>query len=113
MEREKSVYTELEHIDSVWTPERSLWCAVVGQTIIDAASTDPEIRAEIVDWLESDDLNNVCEMAGLRPESVANLVSSILRDPDKKRAFRNAMSAKLTLRNWVDSHYGTVDTKGD
>ena len=106
---EQSVYAPLMTHDPVWTPERSLWCAVVGQTVIDAASTDAEIRQEVVDWLESEDFPLVCGMAGLWPHQIRGVIVGILENPDKKAAFRNAMSFKIVLRNFVESHYGDVD----
>lgn len=111
---EESNYKRLQDLpDPVWQPERSLWCAVVGQVVIDAASTDPEIRQEVIDWVASADAETVCGMAGLKKENILKVVCGILYDPDRKRAFRTAMTFKLTLKNWVESHYGTVDTRGE
>ena len=110
---EESNYKKLHDLpDPVWQPERSLWCAVVGQVVIDAASTDQEIRQEVIDWVQSEDSSIVCGMAGLRHQGIIKVVNDILYDPDRKNAFRTAMTFKLTLKNWVESHYGTVDTKG-
>lgn len=109
--KEQSAYKALMAHDPVWTPERSLWCAVVGQSVIDAASTDSAIREEVVDWLNSEDFPSVCDMAGLRPAQVKAVIVSILTDKDAKRAFRKAMQFKIILRNYVASHYGSVDNK--
>lgn len=108
----KSVYTELFTLpDPVWQPERSLWCSVIGQTIIDAASTDKEIRTEVREWLESEDFPVVCGMAGMRQDQVRKVLVEILSEPDCKKAFRKAMTFKIILRNWIDSHYGEIDRK--
>lgn len=113
MKKEESAYKALMTHDTVWTPERSLWCAVVGQTVIDAASTDREIRQEVVDWLESEDFPTVCGMAGLQPHQIRKVIVGILKNPNTKQAFRSAMSFKIILRNFVESHYGDVDKSKD
>lgn len=50
-------------------------------------------------------------MAGMHPEHIRNVLVPILSDKDTKRAFRKAMTFKIILRNWIDSHYGEVDKK--
>lgn len=108
---EQSAYKGLAHIDIIWTPERSLWCSVVGQAIIDAASTDRAIRSEVVQWIESEDFPDVCHMAGLVPEKVRVQLVGILEERNSKAAFRKAMNFKIILRNWIDSHYGEADRR--
>lgn len=111
-QKRSSVYAELFKLpDPVWAPERSLWCSVIGQTVIDAASTDREIRTEVREWLESEDFPVVCGMAGMRKEHIRMVLVEILAEPDCKKAFRKAMTFKIILRNWIDSHYGEIDRK--
>lgn len=111
LKKEESAYKALMVHDTIWTPERSLWCSVVGQAVIDAASTDHQIRTEVREWLESEDFPVVCGMAGMRPEHIKGILVPILADKDTKRAFRKAMTFKIILRNWIDSHYGEIDRK--
>lgn len=95
--------------DSVWQPERSLWCAVIGQSATDAASSDGDVREEVEDWLMDEDFSLVCSMAGMQPKNISTVLWGILNEKDRKAAFRKAMTFKIILKNYVASFHGTVD----
>ena len=109
----KSTYAPLFSMpDSGWQPERTLWVCVVGQAVIDAASTDPVIREEVVQWLADEDFLIVCDMAGMNAAPIRRLVTGILNEDDPKRAFRAAMNFRFMLRSFLESQMGEADKEG-
>lgn len=95
--------------DSGWQPEQTLWVCVVGQAVIDAASTDESVKDEVAMWLFDEDFPIVCGMASMNPAEVARVVNEILREPNPKKAFRMAMNFRFLLRNFLESQMGEAD----
>jgi hypothetical protein len=98
--------------DPTLQPERVLWLHVIAQALIDAASKDPAIKKEVKAWLQTEDFEVVCGMAGMRPEWVKSAATAILRDRQQRRAFKKAMSFRFLVRSFVDRHTGSVDKRG-
>ena len=109
---DKSAYRPLESMpDPVLQPERVLFLHVVAQAVIDATSRDKSIRKEVVDWLEDDDFEVVCGMAGLDHSYMRHVITSLLKDRNRKRAFKKAMEFRFLVRTFVESHMGEVDKR--
>lgn len=92
-------------------PERVLWLHVLAQTCIDAASKDKQIKREVKEWLNDEDFEVVCGMAGIRQEYVRSVIMTVLRDKKQKRAFQKAMNFRFLIRSYVESHMGDVDKR--
>jgi len=107
-----SAYKPLESMpDPTLQPEKVLWLHVVAQAVIDAASRDRAIRREVSDWIRHEDFEIVCGMAGIEPAYIGQLISALLRDRNRKRAFKKAMEFRFLVRAYVESHTGEVDKR--
>lgn len=113
MERE-SIYEPLfRSEDGIFTPEQKLWISVVMQSAIDAASTTPKVRKEVVDWMGTEDFEIVCGMASMSPVQVRHDILAILTAPTKKQAFRLAMSFRFLVRSYIEDNLGEIDKGKD
>lgn len=107
-----SAYKPLESMpDPVLQPERVLWLHVTAQAVIDATSRDRAIRREVADWIDDEDFEVVCGMAGLDPAHMRHAISALLRDRNRKRAFKKAMEFRFLVRTFVESHMGDIDKR--
>ena len=97
--------------DPTLQPERVLWLHVMAQAVIDATSRDRAIRKEVSDWISHEDFEIVCGMAGLDPAHIRYAISALLKDRNRKRAFKKAMEFRFLVRTYVESHTGDVDKK--
>lgn len=105
MNKEHSSYAALMTLpDPTLQPERILFLHVVAQAVIDATSKDRLIRGEIENWVDTEDFEVVCGMAGLQTTHISNLINSLLNDRNKKRAFKMAMEFRFMVRTFVESH---------
>jgi hypothetical protein len=50
-------------------------------------------------------------MAGIEPAYISQLISALLRDRNRKRAFKKAMEFRFLVRAYVESHTGEVDKR--
>lgn len=111
-QHEESAYRHLESMpDPVLQPERVLWLHVMAQAVIDSASRDRAIRKEVADWVEDDDFETVCGMAGLDPVHMRYAINTLLKDRNRKRAFKKAMEFRFLVRTFVESHMGDIDKR--
>jgi hypothetical protein len=109
-EKEPSVYAALMNSPGLsLTSERILWLHVVCQLLIDASSRRKDLRQETADWVESEDFEIVCGMAGLHIEHMRHAFNAILADKDHKRAFKRAMDFRFMVRAFVERHTGDID----
>lgn len=107
-----SAYKPLESMpDPILQPERVLWLHVTAQAVIDATSRDRAIRNEVAEWIEDEDFEVVCGMAGLDPAHMRHAISALLRDRNRKRAFKKAMEFRFLVRTYVESHTGDIDKR--
>lgn len=107
-----SAYKPLESMpDPTLQPERVLFLHVVAQAVIDSASRDRAIRREVSDWLKDEDFEIVCGMAGIEPAYISQLISALLKDRNRKRAFKKAMEFRFLVRAYVESHTGDIDKR--
>jgi hypothetical protein len=97
--------------DPTLQPERVLWLHVMAQAVIDATSRDRAIRKEVSDWIAHEDFEIVCGMAGLDTAHIRYAISALLKDRNRKRAFKKAMEFRFLVRTYVESHTGDVDKK--
>lgn len=112
MQEEHSAYKALLSMpDPTLQPERVLWLHVMAQAVIDATSRDRAIRKEVSDWIAHEDFEIVCGMAGLDPAHIRYAISALLKDRNRKRAFKKAMEFRFLVRTYVESHTGDVDKK--
>lgn len=110
MEREPSAYTALMNSPGLsLTNERILWLHVVAQCLIDASSKRKELRQETEDWVESEDFEIVCGMAGLHIGHMRHAFNAILADRNHKRAFKRAMDFRFMVRSFIERHTGDID----
>lgn len=120
---EETAHDDLEYVslsmlrtsDQNWSPEQILWLAVVAQAILDATKeprdTDSEAimehRRASTRWLTvvsacvtSEDMEEVCELAGISPERIKKLATNILIDGLPFERFRiNALLDSTTKEN--------------
>jgi hypothetical protein len=107
-----SAYKPLESMpDPTLQPERVLWLHVTAQAVIDAASRDRAIKREVAEWVKHEDFEIVCGMAGIEPSYVSHLISALLKDRNRKRAFKKAMEFRFLVRTYVESHTGDIDKR--
>lgn len=107
---EKSAYKPLESLpDSVMQPEQVLYLHVLAQALIDASSRDKTMRKGISLWTKHDDFVVVCENAGVNPQVCKKLIAGILRERNKKKAFKKAMSFRFLVRTYINSNRGSID----
>jgi len=95
--------------DTIFTPEQQLWISVVMQAAIDAASTHPEIRKEVIDWMGSDDFDIVCDMAGMSPIFVRESLNMVLCSETQRESFRRAKSFRFLIRSYIESNLGLAE----
>lgn len=111
-EEAESIYSSLSgYPGSSLTGERILWLHCVCQAVIDASSRDKAIRKDVSEWLRGEDFEIVCGMAGIEPAYISQLISALLRDRNRKRAFKKAMEFRFLVRAYVESHTGEVDKR--
>lgn len=111
-DHEPSAYRHLESMpDPTLQPERVLWLHVMAQAVIDATSRDRHIKKEVRDWLEDEDFEIVCGMAGLDHLHMGHAISALLKDRNRKRAFKKAMEFRFLVRTYVESHTGDIDKR--
>lgn len=107
---EGSIYEPLaKGDDTVFTPEQRLWISVVMQCAIDAASTNPKVKKEVIEWMRSDDFEIVCDMAGMSQMRVRHTVNAILSAETQAIAFKRAMAFRFLIRSYIDDNLGEVD----
>lgn len=112
MTKEHSSYAALFSLpDLTLQPERVLWLHVIAQAMIDAASKDRRIKREVRQWLQLEDFEVVCGMAGMQESFVRSAINSILRTKNQKVAFKKAMTFRFLVRSFVDRHTGSVDKR--
>lgn len=112
MTKEHSIYSFFASLpDSTLQPERVLWLHVIAQALIDAASKDRKIKRDVKLWLELEDFEIVCGMAGMQTSWVRHAANAILRDKNQKRAFKKAMNFRFLVRSFVDQHTGEIDRR--
>lgn len=110
MSKEHSSYAKLMTMpDPTLQPERILFLHVVAQAVIDATSRDKLIRGEVENWVDTEDFEVVCGMAGLQISHMSNLINALLADKNKKRAFKKAMEFRFLVRTFVESHTKSSD----
>lgn len=101
--------------DQYWSPEQILWLAVVAQALLDATkeprNTDSEAilehRRAATRWLTvvsacvtSEDMEEVCELAGISSDRIRKLATNILVDGLPFERFRiNALLDSTTKEN--------------
>lgn len=90
-------------------PEQVLYLHVLAQAVIDASSRDKTMRKGISLWTKHEDYITVCENAGVNPEVCRKLIAGILRERNKKKAFKKAMSFRFLIRSYIDSNRGSID----
>lgn len=107
-----SAYKHLESMpDPVLQPERVLWLHCVAQALIDAASRNKAIRTEVAGWVDTEDFEIVCGMAGVDPVHMSHAFDALLRDRNRKRAFKKAMEFRFLVRTFIESHIGDIDKR--
>ena len=107
---EGSIYEPLaKGDDTIFTPEQRLWISVVMQCAIDAASTNPKIKREVVEWMRSDDFEIVCDMAGMSHLQVRHDINAILAAPTQTAAFKRAMAFRFLIRSYIEDNLGEID----
>ena len=112
MTKEHSSYAALFSLpDATLQPERVLWLHVIAQALIDAASKDRRIKREVKQWLQLEDFEVVCGMAGMQESWVRSAINAILSTKKQKEAFKKAMQFRFLVRSFVDRHTGTVDKR--
>jgi hypothetical protein len=97
--------------DTIFTPEQQLWISVVMQSAIDAASTHPEIRKEVIDWMGSDDFDIVCDMAGMSNTQVRHYINATLAADNQQIAFKRAMAFRFLIRSYIEDNLGEAEKK--
>jgi hypothetical protein len=107
---EDSIYKPLtKGDDTIFTPEQRLWISVVMQSAIDAASTNPKVKREVVEWMRSDDFEIVCDMAGMSHLQVRYDLNAILASDTQHTAFKRAMAFRFLVRSYIEDNLGEVD----
>lgn len=110
MQKEDSIYAALlDQPGTSLTSERILWLHVVAQALIDSSLTNKEVRDEAVEWVGTEDFEEVCNFAGLDPLFMHNLFKSVINDRKKKRAFKKAMQFRFLVRTYVEQNMGYAD----
>jgi predicted ATP-grasp superfamily ATP-dependent carboligase len=111
---EPSIYAPLtKGDDTIFTPEQRLWISVVMQCAIDAASTNPKVKREVIEWMRSEDFEIVCDMAGMSPAQVRHDLNAILGAESQQAAFRKAMSFRFLIRSYIEDNLGEIDKEKD
>ena len=111
-DKDPSVYSALlTNPGTSLTGERILWLHCVCQALIDATSRDRAIRSEVAEWVGGEDFETVCGMAGIDPVHISNAFSALLRDRNRKRAFKKAMEFRFLVRTYIESHTGDIDKR--
>lgn len=106
---ERSIYEPLiKGDDTVFSPEQRLWISVVMQSAIDAASTHKRIKREVIQWLNSEDFEVVCGMAGMSPVQVSHDINAILAADTQQEAFRKAMNFRFLVRSYIEDNMGEI-----
>lgn len=72
------------------------------QGMIDAASSNAELRQEINEWVGTEDYDEVIEMSGMNPVFVASSFDDVLSEPDYRTAFRKAMKFRHLIKNYLN-----------
>ena len=109
-----SIYAPIIKLhDATLSPEQRLWISVVMQSAVDAASTNPEIKLEVMNWMASDDFDLVCDMAGMSNLQIRHDLNAILAAPTLKKSFRLAMSFRFLVRSFIEDNLGEVDRHRD
>lgn len=94
-------------IDPVLSSESHLWIAVVMQGMIDAASSNPDLKGDIEDWVGTEDYDSVIEMSGMNPAIVRDKFDEILAESDPITAFRKAMKFRYAIKAYL-THVGGI-----
>ena len=111
---EPSTYKQLfENPDPILQPEQRLWIHVVMQAVIDAASTNPKVKVEVVEWLATEDFDEVCGMAAMSPRYVRHEINAVLAAETVAKAFRRAMSFRFLVRSFLEDNSGEVEKERD
>ena len=72
------------------------------QGVIDAASSNPELRQEIDEWVGTEDYDEVIEMSGMSPIFVTNVFEEVLSERDYRAAFRKAMKFRHLVKGYLN-----------
>jgi hypothetical protein len=109
-----SIYSPIIKLhDATLSSEQRLWISVVMQAAVDAASTNPEIKLEVINWMASDNFEMVCDMAGMSIPQVRHDLNATLAASDPKKSFRLAMSFRFLVRSFIEDNLGEVDKHRD
>lgn len=96
-------YDMLRTSDHTWGPEQLLWLAVISQAILDATKEPRDSDSESIlenrraatRWLTTtsacvtaQDMEDVCEFAGINPENIKRLCTSIIYEGRPFERFR-------------------------
>jgi hypothetical protein len=110
MTKEDSIYAALfDQPGTSLTSERILWLHVLAQALIDASLTNREIREDAVEWVGTEDFEEVCNCAGVDPIFMHSLFDLVSGDRNKKRAFKKAMQFRFLVRTFIESNMGFAD----
>lgn len=71
------------------------------QGVIDAASTNIELRDEIREWVGTEDYDAVIEMSGMNPIVVRQKFDEILNEKTHNGAFRKAMKFRYAVKAYL------------
>lgn len=71
------------------------------QGVIDAASTNPELKEEIREWVGTEDYDTVIEMSGMNPIVVRQKFDEILTEKNHNAAFRKAMKFRYAVKAYL------------
>jgi hypothetical protein len=71
------------------------------QGVIDAASTNKELREEIRDWVGTEDYDTVIELSGMNPITVRAKFDEILREKTHRGAFKKAMKFRYAVKAYL------------
>ena len=57
--------------------EFRLWRSVISQAISDVYLDNPKHKLEVMEWLDTDDFETVCDLADLNPDFVKKAIRNI------------------------------------
>ena len=110
MKKEDSIYEALlDQPGTSLTSERILWLHVLAQALIDSSLTNREVRDDAVNWVGTEDFEEVCDCAGVDPIFMYGLFEIVSGDRNKKRAFKKAMQFRFLVRTFIESNMGFAD----
>lgn len=84
--------------DRALTSECILWRAVIGTVLDDLTSGKPPLVLEAIDWLNSDDFEEVCDMADVCPHTLKHCAKEIIHE---KHHWRRRYMGRVLKSNIV------------